>query len=239
MRPIHEFVNRIIAGDCVRVMAEMPADSVDLVVTDPPYLARYRARDGRTVANDHPAGGSAWLYASFEHLYRVLKPDRFCVSFYGWHRADRFLRAWRRAGFRPVAHFVWVKDYHSNARFARYSHEAAYLLAKGDPPLPAVSLRDVLEWQYTGDELHPTQKPVMAILPLIMAYSQRGDIVLDPFAGSGTTAVAAQVLGRRFIGIEVEPVYAQVATERVMREAVQEQPHGEASSNSPQQHVRS
>ena len=84
----------------------------------------------------------------------------------------------------------------------------------------------MLEWQYTGDELHPTQKPVMALLPLIMAYSQRGDIVLDPFAGSGTTAVAAQALARHFIGIELEPIYAQVATERVMREALAEPTRG-------------
>jgi adenine-specific DNA-methyltransferase len=227
MHRVEHFVDRIIAGDCVRVMREIPSESVDLVVTDPPYLARYQSRDGRRMANDDPATGSAWLSASFEQMYRVLKPDRFCVSFYGWHQADRFLRAWRRAGFRPVGHLVWVKDYHSNERFLRYSHEAAYLLAKGDPPKPAIALRDVLEWQYSGDELHPTQKPMMALLPLIMAYSQRGDTVLDPFAGSGSTAVAAQALGRRFIGIELEPMYAQVATERVMREALRERPSGE------------
>jgi adenine-specific DNA-methyltransferase len=239
MHRIEDFENRIIAGDCVRVMLEMPAESVDLVVTDPPYLARYQSRDGRRVANDDPSTGSEWLSASFEQIYRVLKPDRFCVSFYGWHQADRFLRAWRRAGFRPVGHLVWVKDYHSNERFLRYSHEAAYLLAKGDPPKPAIALRDVLEWQYTGDELHPTQKPLMAMLPLIMAYSALGDIVLDPFVGSGTTAVAAQALGRRFIGIELEPVYAQVATERVMREALRERAGGEESSNSPDIQVSS
>ena len=58
----------------------------------------------------------------------------------------------------------------------------------------------------------------MAILPLIMAFSEKGDIVLDPFVGSGTTAVAAQELGRRFIGIELDPVYAAKAEERVRRE---------------------
>jgi adenine-specific DNA-methyltransferase len=239
MHSIQSFQDRIIAGDCVRVMLDMPTDSVDLVVTDPPYLARYQARDGRTVANDDPAAGSMWLSASFEQIYCVLKPDRFCVSFYGWHQADRFLRAWRRAGFRPVGHLVWVKDYHSNERFLRYSHESAYLLAKGDPPKPAIALRDVLEWQYTGDELHPTQKPVMSFLPLIMAYSQRGDIVLNPFAGSGSTAVAAQALARHFIGIELEPMYVQVATERVMREALAEHAAGAQSSSAPSSKVTS
>jgi len=63
--------------------------------------------------------------------------------------------------------------------------------------------------------------------------------VLDPFAGSGSTAVAAQVLSRRFIGIELEPMYAQVATERVMREALAERPAGEESSSSPHHQVTS
>jgi len=58
----------------------------------------------------------------------------------------------------------------------------------------------------------------MAILPLVMAYSEKGDIVLDPFAGSGTTAVAAKTLGRRYIGIELDPAYARQADERVKRE---------------------
>jgi hypothetical protein len=102
-----------------------------------------------------------------------------------------------------VGHLVWTKDYHSSERFVRYAHEAAYLLAKGNPDPPRVVLRNVLDWRYTGDALHPTQKPVMALLPLIMAYSRFGDIVLDPFAGSGTTAVAAETLGRRYIGVDI------------------------------------
>jgi DNA modification methylase len=60
----------------------------------------------------------------------------------------------------------------------------------------------------------------MAILPLVMAYSEKGDIVLDPFAGSGTTAVAAKTLYRRYIGIELDPTYAQLAEERLTREGI-------------------
>jgi modification methylase len=56
---------------------------------------------------------------------------------------------------------------------------------------------------------------VLAILPLILACSRAGDIVLDPFAGSGTTAVAAHMTGRRYIGIELDPTYARIASERL------------------------
>jgi site-specific DNA-methyltransferase (adenine-specific) len=194
-------------------MAAMPDASVDLVVTDPPYGARYRDRSGRTVANDD---NTAWLTPAFAQVARVLKDHRFCVSFYGWHQADRFLAAWRAAGLRPVGHLVWVKSYHSNGtpRFLRYRHEAAYLLAKGFPR-PTEAINDVLGWEYTGNRRHPTEKPVSAIEPLIEAFSRPGDLVLDPFAGSGTTAVAAQELGRRYVAIELDPRYCEAARERL------------------------
>jgi len=212
MKTIHEFVNRIITGDCIKVMREIPSASIDFIATDPPYLVRYASRDGRRIVNDNTDN---WLMPAFAEMYRVLKNNRFLLCFYGWNKVDRFFTAWKAAGFYPVGHLVWIKDYHSNERYVRYSHESAYLLAKGDPPRPPIALRDVLDWKYTGDELHPTQKPVMALLPVIMAFSRLGEIVLDPFAGSGSTAVAAQDLGRRYIGIEIDPTYARKAEERL------------------------
>jgi site-specific DNA-methyltransferase (adenine-specific) len=212
MKSIYEFVNRIIPGDCVKVMQEIPAGSIDFIATDPPYLVNYTSRDGRSVINDDR---DAWLMPAFVQMYRVLKYNSFCVSYYGWNRIDRFFAVWKAAGFRPVGHLVWVKPYHSNTGFVSYSHEEAYLLAKGVPDTPPIILRDVLEWHYSGNGLHPTQKPVMAMVPLILAFSRMRDIVLDPFVGSGTTAVAAKQLGRRYIGIEIDPTYASQADERV------------------------
>jgi adenine-specific DNA-methyltransferase len=112
-----------------------------------------------------------------------------------------------------------VKRYASNERYVRYAHESAYLLAKGNPPQPTRVIRDVLEWRYTGNRLHPTQKPVMALRPPIAAFTRPGEIVLDPFVGSGTTVLAAKVLGRRFIGIDIDPMYAVCAQSRVQRKA--------------------
>jgi site-specific DNA-methyltransferase (adenine-specific) len=162
----------------------------------------------------------SWLAPAFAHIYRVLKPDSFCVSFYGFPKAEAFLSAWRRCGFDIVGQLIWVKPYASAEKFVRYYHEQAYVLAKGRPAKPKVRLPSVLDWRYSGNELHPTQKPVMAMLPLVMAFSAKGDIVLDPFAGSGTTAVASQELGRRFIGIELDPDYAAKAQQRVRQSGV-------------------
>jgi adenine-specific DNA-methyltransferase len=167
------------------------------------------------VANDDR---SDWLTPACTEMYRVLKPDRFLVSFYGWNTVDLFFSAWKQAGFRPVGHLVFAKRYASKERYVAYTHELAYLLAKGNPAKPHMVLRDILEWQYTGNTRHPTQKPLMAMTGLIQAFSYPGEIVLDPFVGSGTTAVAAKHLGRRYIGIDIEPVYAQQAQERVRQE---------------------
>ena len=214
MKPIENFVNRILLGDCVQVLGQMPPSSVDCILTDPPYICRFQDRNGRTVENDDR---DDWLAPAFTQMYRVLKPDRFALSFYAWNRVDRFFAAWQAAGFRAVGHLVWVKRYASSERFVGYAHESAYLLAKGTPPQPKSVIRDVLEWRYTGNSLHPTQKPVMALRPPIAAFTKPGEIVLDPFVGSGTTVLAAKILGRRYIGIDIDPKYAVCAQDRVQR----------------------
>jgi adenine-specific DNA-methyltransferase len=208
----HSFLNQVISGDCLAVLPQLPAGSVDMVLTDPPYLVRYQSRDGRRVANDDT---DTWLAPAFTELYRVLRRDRFCVSFCGFTQAERFLAVWKAAGFRVLEHIVWRKRYPSSTGFVRRFHEQAYLLAKGSPKRPQVLLPSVLEWRYTTNILHPTQKPVGALMPLVMAYSQIGDVVLDPFAGSGSTAVASELLGRRYIAIELSEEYARIAREQL------------------------
>lgn len=204
--------NRIIHGDCTEVLSTLPASSVDLVVTDPPYGVRYRDRKGRSIANDDCLDA---VLAAFPQLYRVLKPDSLCVCFYGWNRIDEFFAAWTAAGFRPVGHIVWHKGYASSTRFLEARHEQAYLLAKGRPSLPAEPISDVQPWIYSGNRSHPTEKAVSILTPLIESFSQRGDLVLDPFSGSGSTAVAAALSGRRYLGIELEARYCAIAERRL------------------------
>ena len=208
----NSLLNRVITGDCLSVLPELPAGSVDLVLTDPPYLVRYHSRDGRKVPNDDT---DTWLLPAFTEVFRVLKPDRYCVSFCGFTQAERFLAAWKAVGFRVLEHLVWRKRYPSSTGYVRRYHEQAYLLAKGNPRRPHLLLPSVLEWRYTTNALHPTQKPVGALMPLVMAFSQIGDVVLDPFAGSGSSAVAAAMLGRQYIAIELSEEYARLACDRL------------------------
>lgn len=205
-------VNTVLNGDCIGVMAGLPDASVNMILTDPPYICRYRDRHGRTVANDDR---DDWLAPAFREAFRVLADDAVCVSFYGWGHADKFLAAWRAAGFRPIGHLVFAKDYASSGKYLSARHEAAYLLAKGRPTLPCDPLPDVQPWTYTGNRHHPTEKPVAQLSALIRAFCPAGGIVLDPFCGSGSTLVAARDTGRRWLGIELDTTHCKTALQRV------------------------
>ena len=170
-------LNTIINADCLDFLPTLAARSVDFILTDPPYITRYKSRDGRTVPNDD---NDAWLKPAFAEMYRVLNKDSFCVSFYGWPHVDRFMTAYRSAGFRVVGHFVFPKRYTSASKFVRYQHECAYLLAKGWPGQPANTIGDVINWTYSGNKLHPTQKPLSVLLPLVETFSSATGTVLDP-----------------------------------------------------------
>ncbi len=210
----HQFLNTITHGDCIQVMRQMPANSVDFILTDPPYLVNYRDRDGRTIQNDAKAD---WLKPAMAEAYRVLKQDRIAIMFYGWTKVDAFFDAWKAAGFQPVGHLVFRKTYSSKSRFLRYQHEQAHLLAKGRPPLPKQPLADIIDMPYSGNKLHPTQKPVAALAPLVRSFSLPGESVLDPFAGSGSSCAAALLTGRKYIGIELDAEHFNQASARLAR----------------------
>jgi len=149
----NDFSNTIICGDSNEVLTEFETASVDLVVTDPPYLCNYRDRDGRRLANDDNPSG---VLGVFDELYRVLKPNSYCISFYGWTAIAGFALAWQRAGFSTVGHIAWVKPYASRTGHAQYRHESAFILAKEIPRKPSNPIPDIQPWEYTGNKEHPT-----------------------------------------------------------------------------------
>lgn len=212
----HRFTNTIVHGDCIDIMRQMPAESVDFILSDPPYLVNYRDRTGRKIPND---SNDHWLKPAMKEAYRVLKQNRLAAMFYGWNSVDKFFAAWREAGFYPVGHIVFRKRYASSRRLVRYQHEQLYLLAKGRPPLPKNPIADVVDVDYSGNKLHPTQKPISALAPLIRSFTLPGELVADPFCGSGSICAVALLTDRKYIGIELNDEYHSVASARMVRVA--------------------
>jgi site-specific DNA-methyltransferase (adenine-specific) len=207
----------IFHGDCRTVLPTLEARSIDLVVTDPPYLVNFTGRwDNKHEAvagDDDPS----WVLAVFSELWRVTKPDSFAVTFYGWPHAEVFVRAFKDVGFRLLSHLVFVKKLWGLGRFTRGQHEVAYLLGKGQPPLPARGISDVIDWEREPDAAHPNQKPVASLVPLVLTYAEKGQTVLDPFVGSGTTLLAARQCGNPAIGIEIGQSYCELAARRLQQ----------------------
>lgn len=206
------YTDQILCGEAASLLSSCQAESVDLVVTDPPYLVGYKDREGRTLLNDDNPQGVLPVY---EQLFRVLKDNSYCISFYGWNAIAAFSQAWEQAGFRTIGHIVWPKSYTSKAGHMQYRHESAFVLAKGFPRKPDNPISDVQSWVYSGNRAHPTEKAVGILAPLIRSFSRPGDLVLDPFSGSGSTAVAAALNDRRYLAIELEERYCTLARKRL------------------------
>jgi site-specific DNA-methyltransferase (adenine-specific) len=208
----------ILHGDCLDVLPLLPPESVDLVLTDPPYLVNYRGRwDGekKAIVGDDD---SRWVLPAFSEVLRVMKPDTLCLSFYGYPHADVFVGVWKAIGFRVVSHVTFVKRVWGLGRYTRGQHETAYLLAKGRPRIPEDAISDVIEWEREADVFHPNQKPLASLYPLLRAYAPVGGTVLDPFMGSGSTLRAAKDMGLKGVGIEIEGRYCRRAASRMSQE---------------------
>jgi len=203
-------------GDCREILPELP-DRPDLVFTDPPYISSQLGRWGK-LETMNGTDDYFWVLPSFREISRVMLPDSFLLSFYGWRNADIFLWTWRACGLSPVSHIIWVKNNWGLGQFTRAQHESAYLLVKGKPK-PAKVISDVLKWEGERNKDIIAQKPINAVTPLLEALG--GTLTLDPFLGSGTTVVACKKLNRRSIGIEIEEKYCEIAANRC-RQSVME-----------------
>jgi site-specific DNA-methyltransferase (adenine-specific) len=207
-------------GNCTEIMPKMAAESFDFCLTDAPYLVNYTGRwDGarKAIVGDDDA---AWLYPAFSEIYRLLKPDTFCLSFYGWPHSELFVSAWKAIGFRLVSHVIFVKNVWGLGKMTRGQHETSFLLAKGTPQRFGKPISDVIEWTREQHAIHPNQKPVAALYPVLSTYAPENALVLDPFMGSGSTLRAAKDMGMCGVGIEIEEKYCAGAVRRLAQEVL-------------------
>ncbi len=201
-------------GDAREILPQLEPETFDMALTDPPYLVSYSGRWGSDLEIIQGDSESSWVEPVFTEIWRLLKPDSLCFSFYGWPHAETFLSTWKTIGFRPVSLIAFIKDRWGLGQFTRAQHETAYLLAKGRPRKPNAAISDVLDWEQTSPHLHPNQKPLRAISKVVSTYTSEHCRILDPFCGSGTTLIAARNLGRSAVGIELEERYCEIVALR-------------------------
>lgn len=198
-------LNKIILGDCIQIMKEMPSRCVDLIVTDPPYgdNVAYGWNNKTIKNNDNPLINCLALV----EMYRVLKLNSSLYLFTNWKHypfLTGFLSRYTKFKIRHL--LVWKKHNFGLGWVFRHQYELILVLEKGKPKYNLTNFSDVQTASHINHNKlnHPHEKPLDLLKKMILHSSKEGDVVLDPFAGSGSTCKACEGLGRKWIGIELD-----------------------------------
>jgi len=211
---------RVIEGDAVSVLADMADGSIRLVVTDPPYgIDTHTTRKG---GHDY-ADGEDYALDLLDRTAAVLAqkchPQAHLYFFSGYTHAWRFRQVLGQHFDVQDNPLIWVKSRHTMAEERLWyasRHEYVWFCRMRGATSPLMKWSaDVLEYATQSDTDHSAEKPVELLKFLINQSSVGGELVVDPFCGSGSTGVAAAALERAFVGIEVDPAWAEVARGRV------------------------
>ena len=213
---------KLLLGDCLERMREIPDASVDAVVTDPPYGIDYQSawRTDRAKWKPKIAGDKQPFVWFLPQAARALRDGGCLLCFARWDTAEAFRHAIGWAGLHVGAQLVWDRVGHGMGDLkGRPSpqHDLIWFAVKGRFQLPGRRPSSVVRSaRLAGCNLeHPNQKPEGLMADLLKSYLKPGGTVLDPFMGSGTTGVAAAAEGFGFIGIERDPGYFAIAEARI------------------------
>jgi len=247
-------LDRIVVGDSIEVMRQLPAGSVDMIFADPPYnlqlegelhrpdnskvdavdndwdqFSSFRAYDEFTrnwlAAARHALSdkGALWVIGSYHNIFRVGAAlqdlDFWIMNDVIWRKSNPMPNFRGKRFTNAHETMIWCtksqkqKSYTFNYDALKVSNDD--LQMRSDWLMPICSGKERLK--IDGQKAHPTQKPEALLHRVITACSNPGDVILDPFFGSGTTGAVAKRLGRRYIGIEKDAGYAKVAIDRIAK----------------------
>jgi site-specific DNA-methyltransferase (adenine-specific) len=212
-------------GDCLEVMRDIPDNSVDCVITDPPYGFGYQSNMKKT--KDLPMfydRNTSWLNTFLYLANQKLKNDGHFYMFCPVQKVDEFKQ--KTENFFIIKNLiVWDKQsFGMGDLYGQYAPSYEFIIfavKEQGRKLNGTREKDLFSFPKTKCELHPTQKPVELLSKIIEKSTNGNDIVLDPFMGSGTTGVACKCLNRNFIGIELDPNYFEIAKNRIENETTQ------------------
>lgn len=222
---------QLLQGDCLELMKNIPDGSVDLVITDPPYKMNHSTGgctniglknkwQGNIKAGNTVMGFSLEIRFSkwLPEVYRVLKNGSHCYIFCNDKNMQELLNEATKCGFKESNILVWVKNNATPNRYYMKNLEFVLFLYKGRAkPINNMGSKCAVECKNINgkSKLHATQKPVELLETYINNSSIENDVILDPFMGSGSTGVACINTGRKFIGIELDKRYFEIAEKRI------------------------
>jgi len=237
-------INEIYQGDCIEIMGGFPEESVDLIFADPPFNigVRYEGSDDRRQYEEYVEWSERWIDAAVRLLKKtgslyVAIGDEYAaeIRMIG-RKKNLFLRNWiiwhytfgqhqRRKFSRAHTHiFYWVvneREFTFNVGAIRVpsARQTVYADRRAHPcgrvPDDVWSFSRVCGTFKERLGKHPCQMPESLLERIILASSNEGDLVLDPFCGTGTTLAVAHKLGRSHVGIDISPSYCDLASRRL------------------------
>lgn len=219
---------KLIKGDCLEVMKEIPNGSIDLILTDPPYLINYKTNRRKnknddfcfSIKNDNnPEIISKYI----KECYRVLKNNTAMYIFCNFKKVDFFKQELEKNNFKIKNMIIWEKNNWTagdlKAQFGN-KYEIIFLVNKGRKIFNGKRINDI--WKFDRvcgkKQLHQNQKPIELLEQCILKHSNEKDLIFDGFMGSGSTGIACKHLNRKFIGIELDEKYYNIAKERIDNE---------------------
>lgn len=222
--------------DWEKFMEGLDRGSVDLILTDPPYAISRQTGFSNMGKKGVARFGVSMDFGAWDHKeidlvsfcklsHKVLRQGGTVIVWYDLWKIGELERAMSEAGFKMIRMIIWQKTnpvpLNQSATYLSNSREVAVVGVKGGKPVFNGKYDNgVYEMpipRHNGQREHPTQKPIDLFSQLVLKHSNEGDLVIDPFLGSGTTGVAAVSHGRDFQGSEIDPNYVSVSRRRIAR----------------------
>ena len=220
---------KLLQGDWLEVVKNIPDGSIDLVVMDPPYKTTSRGSSGGTggiLKEEINKRGKVFKHNDIEfnewlpELYRVLKDTGHAYIMSNNKNLKDMLMEIENVGFNIYKTLIWAKNSPITNMYYMDSHEYIIFCRKGKAKrINNCGTKSVLNVDNPRNKVHPTEKPVELMEVLVNNSSQEGELVFDPFMGSGTTGVACLNTNRKFIGIELDKDYFEIAKNRIENHA--------------------
>jgi site-specific DNA-methyltransferase (adenine-specific) len=216
---------KLYKGDCLEIMKDIPDESIDLVLIDPPYLMSYKTNRRKDKNHDFcneilGDNDKDLINNIFPELFRVLKNNSALYIFCNSNKID-FFKIIVEKYFKLKNIIVWVKNnWTAGDLKAAYGKQYEFIILanKGRKLLNGKRLTDVWSGfkKVSGNnQLHQNQKPVALLEQCIIKHSNENQVVLDCFSGSGSTGIACLNTNRKFIGIEKDEKYFEIAKNRI------------------------